>query len=189
MVLDARAKPCKGGAPVLTLAVLGFLAEEPLHAYELRRRISDLMGHARPVSDGALYPALNRMQKAGLLARHAEASGAGPTRQVFTLTADGRAELLRRLGEPTDIEISDGSSFFTLLAFLSHLPDAAAQARVLRRRLAFLAAPAGFFHEDGRPLRAAEATDRYRKGMLVMARAQSKAERDWLTSTLAELEA
>ena len=62
-------------------------------------------------------------------------------------------------------------------------------ARVLRRRLAFLAAPASFFHEDGRPVRAAEAGDRYRKGMLLMARAQSKAERDWLTGTLAELEA
>lgn len=173
---------------MLTLAVLGFLAEEPLHAYELRRRISDLMGHARPVSDGALYPALNRLQKAGLLIRHAEETGTGPTRQVFTLTDAGRAELLRRLGEPSEIEISDGSSFFTLLAFLGHLPAAAGQARVLRRRLDFLTAPASFFHEDGRPLRAAEVTDRYRKGMLVMARAQSRAEREWLTSTLAELE-
>jgi DNA-binding PadR family transcriptional regulator len=174
---------------MLSLAVLGFLAEEPLHAYELRRRISDLMGHARPVSDGALYPALNRLQKSGLLARHAEESATGPTRQVFSLTAEGRAELLRRLAEPTDIEISDGSSFFTLLAFLGHLPATSDQARVLRRRLAFLTTPASFFHEDGRPVRAAEATDRYRKGMLIMARAQSKAEREWLTSTLAELEA
>ncbi|WP_052443276.1 hypothetical protein [Streptacidiphilus neutrinimicus] len=59
---------------------------------------------------------------------------------------------------------------------------------MLRRRLEFLSAPASFFHESGRPLRAAEVPDRYRRGMLVMARAQSKAERDWLTSELAELE-
>jgi DNA-binding PadR family transcriptional regulator len=173
---------------VLTLAVLGFLAEEPLHAYELRRRISGLMGHARPVSDGALYPALNRLLKVGLVNRHAEETNSGPTRQVFTLTEAGRAELLRRLGEPSEIEISDGSSFFTLLTFLSVLPQPADQARVLRRRLDFLTAPAGFFHEGGRPLRAAEIADRYRRGMLVMARAQSKAERDWLTNELAELE-
>jgi DNA-binding PadR family transcriptional regulator len=172
---------------VLVLAVLGFLAEEPLHAYELRRRISDLMGHARPVSDGALYPALNRLLKAGLVDRHAEETGTGPTRQVFTLTEAGRTELLRRLAEPSEIEISDGSSFFTLLAFLGLLPQPADQARVLRRRLDFLTTPASFFHEDGKPLRAAEVPDRYRRGMLVMARAQSKAERDWLTSTLAEL--
>jgi Transcriptional regulator PadR-like family len=42
---------------MLTLCILGFLYEEPLHAYELRSRISGLSGHIRPVSDGALYPA------------------------------------------------------------------------------------------------------------------------------------
>ena len=43
---------------MLELSILGFLAEEPLHGYELKERINALTGHVRPVSDGALYPAI-----------------------------------------------------------------------------------------------------------------------------------
>lgn len=52
---------------MLELAILGFLAEGPLHGYELRRRVAALSGHTRPVSDGSLYPAINRLARAGLL--------------------------------------------------------------------------------------------------------------------------
>lgn len=66
---------------MLTLCILGFLAEEPLHAYELRARISGLTGHVRPVSDGALYPALNRLRAAaGSPATRSPAARARPAR-------------------------------------------------------------------------------------------------------------
>ena len=45
---------------MLELAILGFLAEGPLHGYELRRKVAQLSGYTRPVSDGSLYPAINR---------------------------------------------------------------------------------------------------------------------------------
>lgn len=173
---------------MLTLSILGFLAEEPLHAYELRARISGLSGHVRPVSDGALYPALNRLRAAGHLDRQEEPGRGATPRQVLSLTDEGRAELLRRLREPADVEITDRNSFLVLLAFLGHLPDPAAQARVLRRRLEFMNQPASYFYADGKPLRAAEMGDRFRKGMLTLAAASSRADRAWLESTIAELE-
>ncbi|MCT2589000.1 PadR family transcriptional regulator [Streptomyces sp. N2-109] len=181
---------------MLALAVLGFLAERPLHAYELRRRISDLMGHTRPVSDGALYPALNRLREAGHLERHPEPGAGAPTRQVLRLTGHGRAELLRRLREPKQGEISNSASFFTLLAFLSQLPDRAEQAALLQRRLDFLDEPASFFRRagagtgagtSGELVRIKDESDRYRRGMLIMAREAHRAERDWIAQTLAEL--
>jgi DNA-binding PadR family transcriptional regulator len=130
---------------VLSMAILGFLHEEPLHGYELKGRIKSLTGHVRPVSDGALYPAITRLEKAGLLERRTEHGAAAAPRQVLSLTAAGRAELMRRLREPTEVEITDRNRYFTLLAFLRHLPSKAEQAEVLRRRLAFLKAPASFF--------------------------------------------
>ncbi|MEU1288298.1 PadR family transcriptional regulator [Kitasatospora sp. NPDC005856] len=172
---------------MLSLAILGFLAEESMHAYELRRRISDLMGHSRPISDGALHPALTRLRASGLVERVGQTRGSGPPRQVMSLTDAGRTELLRRLAEPEETEITNGSSFFTLLAFLGRLPEGD-QARVLRRRLDFLEAPASFFYRDGEPQRAEDVEDRYRRGMLLLARASSRAERAWLRETIAELE-
>lgn len=173
---------------MLTLSILGFLAEEPMHAYELRARISGLSGHVRPVSDGALYPALNRLRKAGYLDRQEESGRGATPRQVLSLTTTGHSELLRRLREPAEVEITDRNSFLVLLAFLGRLPDPADQARVLRRRLEFMNQPASYFYENGRPLRTAEMNDRFRKGMLTLAAATSRADRTWLETTIADLE-
>lgn len=170
---------------MLELAILGFLAEGPLPGHELRRRVSRLTGYTRPVSDGSLYPAISRLAEAGLLERRADpAAGAG--RYVLTLTEAGRDDLLKRLRAPADHEITDFTRFFTVLAFLSHLPDAAERHAVLRRRLEFLETPASFFYDGDEPLRAEEVADPYRRGMLLTARAVSRAERAWLREALGE---
>ncbi|WP_067170656.1 PadR family transcriptional regulator [Microtetraspora niveoalba] len=169
---------------MLELAIMGFLAEGPLHGYELRRRVARLSGHARPVSDGSLYPAINRLVKAGLLERRTEPGVSAAQRQALDLTGDGRTELLRRLREPADHDITDSTRYFTILAFLSLLPDVADQHAVLRRRLEFLERPASFFYDGDQPLRARDVNDPYRRGMLVVARATSQAERAWLQEIL-----
>ena len=61
---------------MLDLAVLGLLEENDLHGYELRKRLGDLLGLRLAISFGSLYPALGRLEKAGLV----EASPAGPHR-------------------------------------------------------------------------------------------------------------
>jgi DNA-binding PadR family transcriptional regulator len=162
------------------------LAEGPLHGYELGRRVAQLSGYARPVSDGSLYPAINRMVRDGWLERHAEPGKAAAQRQVLHLTEDGRSELLKRLREPAEVDITDLTRFLTILAFLSLLPDYGDRQAVLRRRLAFLEQPASFFYDGDRPLRAREVTDSYRRGMFVIAGATSRAERAWLRDQLAD---
>ena len=47
---------------MLELAVLGLLLESPMHGYELRKRLTGLLGAFRAFSYGSLYPALRRMQ-------------------------------------------------------------------------------------------------------------------------------
>ncbi|UUU21414.1 PadR family transcriptional regulator [Streptomyces sp. DSM 40750] len=173
---------------MLELSILGFLAQEPLHGYELKERIKALSGHVRPVSDGALYPAIARLVAGGKLDQHTEpGSGAAP-RRVLSLTEDGRAALLDHLRDPKQGEITDQVRFNTLLAFLRHLPDPVEQAAVLRRRLDFLTTPASFFYKDGEPVRAEDADDLFRQGMLRVARATGKAERAWLREAIAELD-
>ncbi|MFG2514796.1 PadR family transcriptional regulator [Streptomyces sp. NPDC048584] len=169
---------------MLELAILGFLAEGPLHGYQLRHRIAHLSGHARPVSDGSLYPAISRLVKAGLLGRKAEPGASAARRHTLSLTDAGRRELLRRLRDADGLDISDSTRYFTVLAFLSRLPDIADQHAVLRRRLDFLGQPASFFHDGDRPLGAEETGDPYRRGMLTIARATSRAERAWLREVL-----
>ncbi|MEV2197823.1 PadR family transcriptional regulator [Streptomyces phaeochromogenes] len=173
---------------MLELSILGFLSEEPLHGYELKERIKALSGHVRPVSDGALYPAITRLVTAGRLDQHTEPGSSAAPRRILSLTEQGRETLLERLRHPKEAEITDQVRFNTLLAFLRHLPDRHEQAAVLRRRLDFLNTPTSFFYRDDRPVRAEETADLFRQGMLRVARATGEAERAWLTEAIARLE-
>nr|WP_222109322.1 PadR family transcriptional regulator [Streptomyces cupreus] len=168
----------------MELSILGFLAEEPLHGYELKERIKSLSGHVRPVSDGALYPAITRLIKAGKLDEHAEPGVSAAPRRILSLTDKGHEDLLERLRHPKQVEITDQVRFNTVLAFLRHLPDRREQAAVLRRRLEFLDAPSSFFYRGGKPVRAEEADDLFRQGMLRVARATGAAERAWLAEAI-----
>ena len=164
--------------------ILGFLAEGPLHGYELRRRMEQLHGYARSISWGTLYPAITRLAKAGLVRQETEPGKAGAARITLHLTAAGAAELVARLRSADGHDITDGHRFMVVLAFLSHVPDKADRDAVLRRRLDFLAPRASFFYDGDRPLKADDVTDPYRRGILVSARATSRAERAWLREML-----
>ncbi|MFB7621059.1 PadR family transcriptional regulator [Kitasatospora sp. NPDC056181] len=174
---------------MLKLAILGFLHDRPLHGYELRRHLAALTGHVRPISDGTLYPAIKRLESDGLLVRETEPGTTAAPRHTLHLTDAGRAVLLDRLRAPDELDISDENRWFTVLAFLRHLDgEPAAQAAVLRRRLAFLSEPASFFYDGARPLGAEEVADPFRHGMLLIARATTETELAWLRATLTELE-
>ncbi|WP_424890972.1 PadR family transcriptional regulator [Streptomyces sp. XH2] len=172
---------------MLELAILGFLYDASLHGYELRKRIAALTGHVKPVAEGSLYPAIKRLESAGLLARETRPGHGAAPRHVLSLTAHGREELRHRLAEPAQSDITDENRWFTVLAFLRHLGEPAGQAAVLERRLAFLQQPASFFYAGDRPLRAEEIEDPFRRGVLTIARATSRAELTWLRETIGSL--
>lgn len=187
---SARARSRQEVRAVLELAILGFLAEQPMHAYELRRSITALVGHVRPVSDGALYPALDRLRRKQLLTRHTEPGEGGPPRQVLDLTDAGRGELLRRLADADELDVTDRNRYFVVLAFLHLLPSAQAQQDVLRRRLDFLRDPRrAFFVTGERALRGDELDSPFRAGIQRIARATSAAEQRWLVSVLDDMRA
>src|SRR3954447_23798704 len=52
---------------MLELAVLGLLAEQPRHGYELKKRLSETLGPLWGISFGSLYPALRRLERSGAI--------------------------------------------------------------------------------------------------------------------------
>lgn len=83
-------------AETLELAVLGLLNESPMHGYELRKRVTGLLGWGRVLSYGSLYPCLKQMQRDGLLTEDITAEDPALARAgrrgkiVYKLTADGK---------------------------------------------------------------------------------------------------
>ena len=173
---------------VLDRKILGFLDDGPLHGYELRRRITELDGPGARLSEGALYPALARLERAGLITRTARTGAGGRARRILTITDAGRERLHELLRSPAREEMESMPAFLGVLAFLSHLPDAAERRAVLRRRLQILqdGPPSFFYDEDGRPRRAAVEPDPYRRGMTLIAAAARREEIAWLRRMLSD---
>jgi PadR family transcriptional regulator, regulatory protein PadR len=76
----------------LDLLLLGAVAKEPLHGYAIVESIRDASEGAFDLGEGTVYPALYRLEAAGLLASDASTVN-GRRRRTYRLTAKGRREL------------------------------------------------------------------------------------------------
>jgi PadR family transcriptional regulator PadR len=77
----------------LDLLILKSVSLGPLHGYAVLLRIEQITGGALLVEQGALYPALARLEHRGLLAAEWGVSDNNRRARFYTLTAAGRREL------------------------------------------------------------------------------------------------
>ncbi len=80
------------------LAILSVLAEEPLHGYEVARRIREATGGVLRFELASLYPMLYRLEKRGWITGSWQETSSARPRRRYRLTAAGKRRLapLRR---------------------------------------------------------------------------------------------
>ena len=151
---------------MLEIAVLGLLKEQPLHGYELKKRLSETLGFLWGVSYGSLYPALRRLEREGAIEVVAEPVAPGPadrghrfaqgrprrrppaapaaapkpsrrTRKAYRITPAGVARF-EELLLADDPHADEDKAFALKLAFCSELPAPARIELLERRRVALL---------------------------------------------------
>ena len=110
---------------MLEFTILGLLHDAPMHGYELRKRLSDLLGTFRAFSYGSLYPTLKRMSDAGWIVDEEPLDSpvgddatrtAGRRKRVYRLTAEGKEHFSELLAEVGPDAFDDGG-FGARLAF------------------------------------------------------------------------
>lgn len=126
---------------MLEFAILGLLADSPMHGYELRKRLNSLLGAFRAFSYGSLYPTLRRMKAAGWISEDEPQAGETPPapaltgrrgKVVYKLTAEGKErfqDLLAEVGPAT----ADDEQFGVHFAFFSKT-SAEVRLRILEGR-------------------------------------------------------
>src|SRR2546421_12745524 len=81
----------------LDMIVLAALAPGPAHGYAVIEEIKRRSGQAFDLPEGTIYPALHRLEQAGLLVSHWVIAENGRRRRVYALTRrGGRAPAGRR---------------------------------------------------------------------------------------------
>jgi DNA-binding PadR family transcriptional regulator len=180
---------------VVEFAILGLLHEAPMHGYELRKRLASLLGAFRAFSYGSLYPALRRLQRAGLIVEDLTdptdedtAAGAARTartwgkraRRVYRLTAEGK-ERFAALVADGGPQTWDDDGFGVHMAFFSRTP-AEVRMRILEGRRRKV--------EERREglratlARAGEQIDRYTRELHRMGLESSEREVRWLNELI-----
>ena len=83
----------------LDVLILKTLSHGPLHGYAISKCLRENSGEAFNVEEGALYPALRRLEKRGYLSSEWRTTETGRKARFYDLTKPGAAELVRQLSE------------------------------------------------------------------------------------------
>lgn len=90
-----RAESLKGHLDLLLLAVI---EERPSHGWAVIEELRSRTGDALDLPEGTVYPALHRLEKAGLLSSQWSEVG-GRRRRTYSLTRRGRRAVKERRHE------------------------------------------------------------------------------------------
>ena len=83
----------------LDLLILKTIALEPKHGWAIAKRIEQASNDVLQVSQGALYPALHRLEQQGWVRSDWRATETGRDAKFYCLTRAGRAQLDRELAQ------------------------------------------------------------------------------------------
>ncbi|MGO9274603.1 MAG: PadR family transcriptional regulator [Terriglobia bacterium] len=81
----------------LDLLILKMLSLEPAHGWAIAKRIEQVSKDALQVTQGALYPALHRLEQQGWVRAEWRMTETGREAKFYALTKAGRAQLEKEL--------------------------------------------------------------------------------------------
>ena len=128
---------------ILEFAVLGVLADGPIHGYELRKQLTEMLGPFRSLSYGTLYPTLRRLLNRGAIepvsltpSEDARGMRSKRARIIYSLTPAGKEEFDEWANRPGPGSWDD-VAFAAHMAFFSRT-ERRARLRILHGRRTWL---------------------------------------------------
>jgi DNA-binding PadR family transcriptional regulator len=98
---------------------LGMLTNGPATGYDLKKYFESTFGHFFAAGFGSIYPALNALAREGLVNCEEIPQDGKPDRKVYSITNEGREELMRALDNPAPAHKLRSEFLATL--FFAHL--------------------------------------------------------------------
>ncbi|MGD0223888.1 MAG: PadR family transcriptional regulator [Terriglobia bacterium] len=83
----------------LDLLILKTISLEPKHGWAIAKRIEQVSNDALQITQGALYPALHRLEQQGWIRAEWRLTETGREAKFYNLTKAGRAQLEKELAQ------------------------------------------------------------------------------------------
>jgi DNA-binding PadR family transcriptional regulator len=122
---------------MLKFALLGLLAHDPKHGYDLKNELEQALGGHWEINFGQIYTTLARMERDGLVEMVAEDRD-GRGKKTYRLTGPGRQELTAWLEEPVEKPRQLRDEFFIKLVVGRLAGPIDPQPMIDRQRQAYL---------------------------------------------------
>jgi len=122
---------------VLKYALLGLLARQPSHGYDMKNAIEQALAGNWEINFGQIYTTLSRLERDGLVSASDEAEDARGKR-IYAITEAGRAELESWFDQPVENprQLRDEFIVKLIIRHLAGFGDA--QKVILQQRQAYL---------------------------------------------------
>lgn len=86
--------------------ILGFLCEGPKSGYDIKQKMEYSVSYFFDASFGAIYPALRKMEKEGLVEKQVIQQEGKPNKNLFVITDSGMAQFQAYLNSPINPTIT-----------------------------------------------------------------------------------
>ncbi|MBV7506289.1 PadR family transcriptional regulator [Bacillus sp. sid0103] len=86
--------------------ILGFLYEEPMSGYDIKQMMENSVSYFFDASFGAIYPALRKMEKEGLVEKQVIQQDGKPNKNLFVITESGKEQFQHYLTSPINPTIT-----------------------------------------------------------------------------------
>lgn len=162
-------------------ALLGFVRHEPMHGYEIHRRLRETpeLSLIWRMKQSRLYALLARLEDEGLLRATHEPQDGRPPRKVFHLTAEGEAAFGRWLIEPVRLPREMRLEFMLKLYFAGE-EGAEIAGKLIREQRAVCRRWLATRADDG------AAASQFGRAVRLYRRKHIEAIQDWLASLAVE---
>ncbi|MEW1920881.1 PadR family transcriptional regulator [Pseudarthrobacter oxydans] len=114
-------------------SLLALLQDQPRYGYQLRAEFENRTGSTWPLNIGQVYTTLDRLERDALVARDGD-DGNGHV--VYSITADGRAEILEWFAAPVERNNPPRNELAIKLALAVTVPGVDIQAVIQGQRMA-----------------------------------------------------
>ena len=119
-------------------ALLGFLRQQPMHAYEIHQTLlrNEALGLVWHLKQSLVYVMLERLEAEGYITASLEPQGTRPPRKILRLTPDGRAAFAQWLVMPVGHGRDFRLEFLAKLYFASQDDPASAATLIAKQQAA-----------------------------------------------------
>lgn len=116
----------------LSYQLLGVLSRQPRSGYDIVKQLE----HFRPAKTSQVYPALARLEEAGLVASEDIAQMSRPNKRLFSVTTAGKETLISWIGTEPDVPYNRDD--FLTMVYSAWLKSPAETIKLFEARLARL---------------------------------------------------